>query len=39
MLLNAQMEARFRGQTGKHVLVLSFTGFDPTRTSADLATG
>jgi hypothetical protein len=23
----------FRGQTGKHLLVLSFTGFDPSRSS------
>ena len=23
---------RYRGHTGKHMLVLSFTGFDPTRT-------
>jgi hypothetical protein len=28
---------RYRGHTGKHMLVLSFTGFDPTRTSATLA--
>jgi hypothetical protein len=30
---------RYRGHTGKHMLVLSFTGFDPIRTSAALANG
>jgi hypothetical protein len=25
---------RSRGQSGKHLLALSFSGFDPTRTSA-----
>jgi len=28
-------EVRFRGQIGKHLLVLSFTGFDPEQTFAD----
>jgi hypothetical protein len=28
---------RYRGHTGKHMLVLSFTGFDPTRTSGHWA--
>jgi hypothetical protein len=27
-------EVRFQGQTGKHFLVLSITGFDPTETWA-----
>jgi len=26
-------DVRFRGQSGKHMLALSFSGFDPTRTS------
>jgi hypothetical protein len=30
---------RYRGQIGKHLLVLSFTGFDPTRTSTALTNG
>jgi hypothetical protein len=34
-VINAQVEVGFGGQTGKHLLVLSFTGFDPTRTSAE----
>ena len=27
------MHVRYRGHTGKHMLVLSFTGFDPLQTS------
>ncbi len=30
----ASRNVRFRGQSGKHVLTLSFSGFDPNRTSA-----
>ena len=29
VLINAQIGVRFRGQTGKHMLVLRFTAFDP----------
>jgi len=29
----------YRGKTGKHLLAVSFTGFDPIRTSAALANG
>jgi hypothetical protein len=32
--LTRRSEVRFRGQTGKQMLVLSLTGFDPERTSA-----
>jgi hypothetical protein len=32
--LTRRSEVRFRGQTGKHLLALSFTGFDPHRTRA-----
>src|SRR6267378_2032811 len=31
----ALRDVRSQGQTGKHILALSFSGFDPTRTSAD----
>jgi hypothetical protein len=31
---NAQVGGPLRGQTGKHLLVLSFTGFDPERSYA-----
>src|SRR6516225_7887735 len=30
--LTRRSDVRFRGQTGKHFLILSFTGFDPNRT-------
>jgi len=33
---NPQIGVRFRGQTGKHLLALSLTGFDPQETCAAL---
>ena len=32
--LTRTSEVRFRGQTGKHLLTLSLTAFDPQQTSA-----
>ena len=34
VLINAQIGVRFRGKSGKHLLVLSLTGFDPKQTSS-----
>jgi hypothetical protein len=34
VLINAQVESPLREQTGKHLLVLSFAGFYPERSSA-----
>jgi hypothetical protein len=35
-LINAQIGVRFRGQTGKHLLRLSLSAFDPERTTFKL---
>jgi hypothetical protein len=33
-MLTTSCDVRFRGQSGKHVLIASFSGFDPTETLA-----